>query len=198
MRESTEVKQKLIGRERPLLRSPWLALIVLPLCTTLTGVLAALWLNSLIADRVDYRKTLSILDITVQECTANNSRLAILSIADDEDPPFLPSLGIAAVSLYREATLLNALSADDFTNLVRQLAAVTEAHARYGMLANQLASLPRPNDLPPSMVPPGGVSPLQVTRDAHVRRLVFALGVYKKEFLAFCDSARTIRTKHNG
>ena len=195
MGDAAEADQKPEKMERPLIQSPWLSLIVFPLCTTLVGVLAALWLNNLISARAEYRKTLAVLDVTIQECAANNSRLAMLTISDG-DPPFLPSLGIAAVSLHRDAALLSALNADDFTSLIRQLAAVNEAYARYGMFANQLTTLPRPTDLPPPMVAPGGVSQLEIARTAHVRRLEVALSAFKNAFLAFCDTARSVRTKH--
>ncbi|MDG4898594.1 hypothetical protein P9272_34310 [Mesorhizobium sp. WSM4976] len=152
------------GQKRSLIENPWIALLLLPIFTTLFGVLAALYLDNWRASREQKDRVVGLLQIAGQECEAINKTLAGVQI--DQQPVFVPSLGIALLNIQQDAESLKVIPADDFRDLVQQLVGIQSTLSDYGRLANddRLLAIQTPRGLPPPILPmPDGPSRIGAT-----------------------------------
>lgn len=200
--------------EATFLQRPWISLVILPILTTLLGVLAALYLDDWRANREQRERTIGLLQVATQECAAIISTLGGIVIT--AQPVFVPSLGIALLNLQQDASGLNAVPPNDFRDLVQGLVGIHSSLSDYGRLANDfrlLAFQPPPTTgLPPSPLPFPGPPPtipetpdqfhermrraqaeIAELREAHLERLRATLQSYRDSVGGFCKVAERIR-----
>ncbi|TGQ13573.1 hypothetical protein [Mesorhizobium sp. M00.F.Ca.ET.217.01.1.1] len=192
------------SQKRSLIENPWIALLLLPIFTTLFGVLAALYLDNWRASREQKDRVVGLLQIAGQECEAINKTLAGVQI--DQQPVFVPSLGIALLNIQQDAESLKVIPADDFRDLVQQLVGIQSTLSDYGRLANdyRLLAIQTPRGLPPPILPmPDGppkpetpqeaaaryakaMEDLETMRQTHLAHMRQTLQSYKDAVKSFC------------
>ncbi|CDX14302.1 hypothetical protein MPLDJ20_100067 [Mesorhizobium plurifarium] len=201
--KSSDVKVA-ASQKRSMIENPWIALLLLPIFTTLFGVPAALYLDNWRASREQKDRVVGFLQIAGQECEAINKTLAGVQI--DQQPVFVPSLGIALLNIQQDAESLKVIPADDFRDLVRQLVGIQSTLSDYGRLANdyRLLAIQTPRGLPPLILPmPDGppkpetpqeaaaryakaMQDLETMRQTHLAHMRQTLQSYKDAVKSFC------------
>jgi|GEM_PF-3071894 len=204
------------NKKRALIENPWISLLLLPIFTTLFGVLAALYLDNWRASREQKDRVVGLLQIASQECEAINKTLDGVQI--DQQPVFVPSLGIALLNIQQDAESLKVIPADDFRDLVRQLVGIQSTLSDYGRLANdyRLLAIQTPRGLPPPILPmPDGppkpetpqeaaarfakaMEELETMRQTHLAHMRQTLQSYKDAVKSFCTVGARIHDQLAG
>jgi hypothetical protein len=188
-------------------------LVLLPILTTLLGVLAALYVDNWRASQDQMGRAVGLLQIAREECGAIEG--ALDKVAIDQQPVFVPSLGIALLNIQQDSASLNVVPAEDFREFVRQIVGIQAALSDYGRLANDFRffALQQPRGFPPAVLPfPKGPPQPETPEQAEKRYMEMmeemnsmkesallqmrkTLQSYKDAVSAFCDVAENIRTK---
>ncbi|MER9002578.1 hypothetical protein NKI15_02955 [Mesorhizobium sp. M0862] len=199
-----------------LIENPWIALVLLPVLTTLLGVLAALYLDDWRASREQKDRAIGLLQIAGQECDAIIGTLEGVQI--QQQPVFVPSLGIALLNIQQDAASLNVIPASDFRDLVQQLVGIQSTLSDYGRLANdyRFLAMQVPRGAPPAILPmPNGppkpetpeearerftkaMEELETMRQTHLEHMRQTLQSYKNAVKGFCAVGARIRDQLTG
>lgn len=150
---SDQIDPKKISKRKNFFETPWISLLVLPLTTTLVGVLAALYLNDWRAAENQKQRTIGLLKVAIQECEAIMESISSLQI--QTEPVFVPTIGISLLNLQTDSEALSSMAVDEFSEFVTQVVNIQSNLNDYNRLANDFRffTIRTPTNAPPPMLP---------------------------------------------